>query len=69
MVFSKVVPNLKRIGLLTPRIRKAYEQMDLIQFEHGKDSLEEATVEVPEELVKSLMTMIGDNDAKKEAMV
>ena len=58
MTFSKVVPNLKRIGLLTPRVRKAYEQMDLIQFEHGKDSLEESTVVIPEELIKSLSTTL-----------
>jgi len=65
MVFSKVVPNLKRIGLLTPRVRKAYEQMNLIHFEHGKDSLEDVTVEIPDELVKSLTTMIGENTHAK----
>jgi len=62
MIFSKVVPNLKRIGLLTPRVRKAYEQMDLIQYEHGKDSLEDATIAAPHELVKSLTSIMGKND-------
>ena len=55
MTFSKVVPNLKRIGLLTPRVRKAYEQMDLLKFENNKDSLEDETIQPPEELVKGLM--------------
>ena len=66
MVFSKVVPNLKRIGLLTPRVRKAYEQMDLLHFEHGKDSLEEPTIEAPQELIKSLMTVIGENNNNEQ---
>ena len=33
MLFARVVPNLKRLGLLTPRVREAYTRMDLIQFE------------------------------------
>jgi hypothetical protein len=40
MMFSKIVPNLKRLGLLTPRVRAAYEKLDLLQFEHNKDSVE-----------------------------
>jgi hypothetical protein len=33
MLFQRVVPNLKKIGLLTPRIRKAFTDMDIIHFE------------------------------------
>ena len=33
MLFSKIVPNLKRIGLLTPRVRRAFEEMGILQFE------------------------------------
>lgn len=33
MLFQRIVPNLKKLGLLTPRVRKAYTRMDLIQFE------------------------------------
>ena len=33
MLFMRVVPNLKRLGLLTPRVREAYEKMNVIQFE------------------------------------
>ncbi|TDJ17500.1 MAG: ferritin-like domain-containing protein [Deltaproteobacteria bacterium] len=33
MLFMRVVPNLKKLGLLTPRVRKAYTEMDIIKFE------------------------------------
>jgi hypothetical protein len=61
MTFSKIVPNLKRLGLLTPRVRKAYEKMDLLRFEHLKDSVEEAEPQPPEELVKLLMEFLSTN--------
>jgi len=32
-LFARVVPNIKRLGLLTPRIRRAFEEMRIIQFE------------------------------------
>jgi hypothetical protein len=54
MMFSKIVPNLRRLGLLTPRVRKAYEQMGLLQFEHLKDSVEEPEITPPAELVTLL---------------
>lgn len=59
MLFSKIVPNLKRLGLLTPRVRAAYEQLDLLRFEHGKDSVEEPGVEAPQELVELLMQALN----------
>ncbi len=33
MLFQRVVPNLKKLGLLTPKVRKAYTELDIIQFE------------------------------------
>ncbi len=33
LLFMRVVPNIKRLGLLTPRVRKAFEEMQIIQFE------------------------------------
>jgi hypothetical protein len=33
MLFSKIVPNVKRLGLLTPRVRRGFEELDVIQFE------------------------------------
>jgi hypothetical protein len=55
MMFSKIVPNLRRLGLLTPRVREAYAKLDLLQFEHHKDSIEEPEVTPPQELVEMLM--------------
>ena len=33
LLFSKIVPNVKRLGLLTPRVRKGFEELQVIQFE------------------------------------
>jgi hypothetical protein len=35
-MFKRVVPNLKRIGLLTERVRPRYAQLGLLAFEAGK---------------------------------
>jgi hypothetical protein len=59
MLFSKIVPNLKRLGLLTPRVRKVYEQLDLLRFEHLRDSVDEPEMAPPEELVKLLMQFLN----------
>lgn len=32
-LFARVVPNVKRLGLLTPRVREAYQRMGVLQFE------------------------------------
>ncbi len=63
MMFAKIVPNLKRLGLLTPRVRAAYEAMDLLRFEHGKDSVEEAEAPPPAELVEFLMQFLQGQSA------
>jgi hypothetical protein len=67
MTFSKIVPNLKRLGLLTPRVRKAYEQMDLLRFEHLKDSVEEPEPQPPAELVQLLMQFLQSNAEGQKA--
>ena len=59
MLFSKVVPNLKRLGLLTPRVREAYAALDLLRFESMRDSVEEPEVAPPEELVQLLMGFLA----------
>ena len=61
MTFSKIVPNLKRLGLLTPRVREAYAKMDLLRFEHLKDSVEEPEPQPPTELVQLLMQFLQEN--------
>jgi hypothetical protein len=33
MLFARVVPNLKRLGLISPRVREAFEKLEIIQFE------------------------------------
>lgn len=34
MLFMRIVPNLRRLGLITPRVRSAFEKLEIIQFEH-----------------------------------
>lgn len=51
MLFSKIVPNLKRLGLLTPRVRTEFEKLELLRFENGKDSVEDPEVAPPQELI------------------
>ena len=59
MTFSKIVPNLKRLGLLTPRVREAYAKMDLLRFENEKDSVEDPEVRPPAELVQLLLQLLA----------
>ncbi|MSP91948.1 MAG: ferritin-like domain-containing protein [Myxococcales bacterium] len=35
-MFRRIVPNLKRIGLLSPRIRPHYAELGLLEWEHDK---------------------------------
>ncbi len=35
MLFARVVPNLKRLGLISPRVRTAFEKLGIIQFENA----------------------------------
>jgi len=60
MMFSKIVPNLKRLGLLTPRVREAFAKLDILRFEHEKDSVEEPEVTPPAELVQMMMQFMAD---------
>jgi hypothetical protein len=59
MLFSKIVPNLKRLGLLTPRVRDMYGKLDLLRFENLKDSVEDPEVAPPQELVQLLMQFLA----------
>jgi hypothetical protein len=59
MTFSKIVPNLKRLGLLTPRVRDAFAKLDLLRFENLKDSVEEPEATPPQELVQLLMQFLA----------
>ncbi len=39
-MFKRIIPNLKRIGLLSDRIRPHYAQLGLLAFENGKSAPE-----------------------------
>ncbi|MFT3771846.1 MAG: ferritin-like domain-containing protein [Minicystis sp.] len=38
VMFKRIVPNLKRIGLLSDRIRPKYAELGLLAFEHGRSA-------------------------------
>src|SRR5215472_631626 len=38
LLFSKIVPNVKRLGLLTPYVRKGFEEFGVIEFENWEAS-------------------------------
>jgi hypothetical protein len=59
MMFSKIVPNLKRLGMLTPRVRDAFDKLDLLRFEQEKDSVEDPEVAPPAELMKVFMDYLA----------
>jgi putative sterol carrier protein len=42
LMFSKVVPNLGKLGLLTPRVREGFEKMGILRYERYIDSATEA---------------------------
>jgi hypothetical protein len=42
LLFSKVVPNLRKLGLLTPRVRDGFEQLGILRYERYVDSATEA---------------------------
>ncbi len=60
MLFSKIVPNLKRLGLLTPRVREEYAKIGLLEFEDYKDSIEEPDVVAPDELLRIISQLRGE---------
>jgi hypothetical protein len=57
LLFSKIVPNLRRLGLLTPRVRAAFERIGVLQFESLPDSTQDETVTMPAELAAFLAGM------------
>jgi hypothetical protein len=38
LLFSKIVPNVKRLGLLTPRVRSGFEELEVIEYESWEAS-------------------------------
>ena len=50
LLFSKVVPNLRKLGLLTPKVREGFEQLGILKYERYMDSATEAGELDPEEM-------------------
>lgn len=42
MLFSKIVPNINKLGLMTPKVREKFIDLQVIQWEHHPDSATEA---------------------------
>jgi hypothetical protein len=41
MLFARVVPNLKRLGLLSPRVREAFARLGILEFEDADPAAED----------------------------
>jgi hypothetical protein len=65
MLFSKIVPNLKRLGLLTPRVREEYAKIGILQFENLKDSSEDPEVVPPAELLQLISDIRTGTEAAR----
>ena len=51
ILFSKIVPNLRRLGLLTPKVREKFAKLDILEFEFLPDSTVEEDTAVPPALL------------------
>ncbi len=47
ILFSKIVPNLKRLGLLTPPVRSRFADLNILDFETLPDSTQEDETVMP----------------------
>jgi hypothetical protein len=52
ILFSKIVPNLRRLGLLTPYVREHLEKIGVLQFEHLPDSTQDEGISIPPALMQ-----------------
>jgi len=52
LLFSKIVPNLKRLKLLTPRVREAFAKIGVLQFEDLPDSTTDERITLPPALLE-----------------
>ena len=48
-MFKRVIPNLKRIGLLSDRVRPKYAALGLLEFEHGRAAPELTAADLVED--------------------
>lgn len=66
MLFSKIVPNLRRLGMLTPKVRQVFDELGILQFEHDKDSSEDPDILPPEELL-AIMARVQESASGQRA--
>jgi len=57
ILFSKIVPNLKRLGLLTPRVRAKFAELDILDYEFLPDSMTDDDTSVPPALLSFFMRL------------
>jgi hypothetical protein len=41
LLFAKIVPAIKKLGLLSPRLRARFEELDILKYEDWADPLAE----------------------------
>ena len=44
LLFARIVPNVKKLGLLTPTVRRAFEEMAILQFEDSDSEAQDAAL-------------------------
>jgi hypothetical protein len=64
MLFSKIVPNLKRLRLLTPKVRDAFEKIGVLQFEHMPDSTIDESVQLPPMMAEFFAGLMQQQNAQ-----
>lgn len=57
ILFSKIVPNLKRLGLLTPRVREKFHDLGILAYESLPDSTQEEETAVPPALLQFFLQL------------
>lgn len=43
-LFARIVPNLRRLGLLSPRVRTAFDRLGILQFENADPTAQDAAL-------------------------
>jgi hypothetical protein len=57
ILFAKIVPNLKRLGLLTPRVRQKFAELNILEFESLPDSTVEEETAMPPALMSFFLRL------------
>ena len=65
LLFSKIVPNLKRLRLLTPKVRQAFEKIGVLQFEHMPDSTVDESVTLPPMMAEFFAGLMQQQNAAR----